>query len=34
MLQDVIDDFVPQIEAELKYRLEIRLNDLLKQRKS
>lgn len=33
MLQDVIDDFVPQIEAELKRRLDIRLNQMLSQRK-
>ncbi len=33
MLQDVIDDFVPQIEAELKRRLQDRLNRLLNQRK-
>lgn len=29
ILQDVIDDFVPQIEAELKRRLESRLDQLL-----
>ena len=29
ILQDVIDDFVPQIEAELKRRLENRLDQLL-----
>ncbi|WP_339510811.1 DNA polymerase III subunit chi [Pseudomonas sp. RL_15y_Pfl2_60] len=29
ILQDVIDDFVPQIEAELKSRLEARLSRLL-----
>ncbi|MHC5348973.1 DNA polymerase III subunit chi [Metapseudomonas furukawaii] len=29
ILQDVIDDFVPQIEAELKRRLGARLNRLL-----
>jgi hypothetical protein len=34
ILQDVIDDFVPQIEAELKRRLEARLTRLLPQRKS
>ncbi|AYC31931.1 DNA polymerase III subunit chi [Pseudomonas cavernae] len=33
LLQDVIDDFVPQIEAELKRRLEARLGRLLSQRK-
>ncbi|WP_263142460.1 DNA polymerase III subunit chi [Pseudomonas sp. RIT-PI-AD] len=33
ILQDVIDDFVPQIEAELKRRLEARLNRLLPPRK-
>ncbi|UVE16822.1 DNA polymerase III subunit chi [Pseudomonas sp. LS44] len=33
LLQDVIDDFVPQIEAELKRRLEVRLERLLSQRK-
>lgn len=33
ILQDVIDDFVPQIEAELKRRLEARLTRLLPQRK-
>lgn len=33
LLQDVIDDFVPQIEAELKRRLDARLNRLLAQRK-
>src|SRR5690606_25951365 len=33
ILQDVIDDFVPQIEAELKRRLDARLDRLLKQRK-
>lgn len=30
ILQDVIDDFVPQIEAELKRRLDARLDHLLK----
>lgn len=30
ILQDVIDDFVPQIEAELKRRLDARLDRLLK----
>jgi hypothetical protein len=29
ILQDVVDDFVPQIEAELKRRLEARLHRLL-----
>lgn len=33
LLQEVIDDFVPQIEAELKRRLQIRLELLLSQRK-
>lgn len=33
ILQDVIDDFVPQIEAELQRRLEARLQRLLSQRK-
>lgn len=33
LLQDVIDDFVPQIEAELKRRLQARLNRLLPPRK-
>jgi len=33
ILQDVIDDFVPQIEAELKRRLEARLARLLPPRK-
>lgn len=33
ILQDVIDDFVPQIEAELQRRLEARLQRLLGQRK-
>ena len=33
ILQDVIDDFVPQIEAELKRRLEARLPRLLAPRK-
>lgn len=33
ILQDVIDDFVPQIEAELQRRLEARLQRLLAQRK-
>ncbi|MBX9914022.1 MAG: DNA polymerase III subunit chi [Pseudomonadaceae bacterium] len=33
MLQDVIDDFVPQIEAELKRRLDLQLTLLLNQRK-
>ncbi|MBC9249633.1 hypothetical protein A9179_05030 [Pseudomonas alcaligenes] len=30
ILQDVIDDFVPQIEAELKRRLDARLDRLIK----
>ncbi len=34
ILQDVIDDFVPQIEAELKRRLEARLSRLLPTRKT
>lgn len=34
ILQDVIDDFVPQIEAELKRRLDARLERLLKQPKA
>ncbi|MHA6494195.1 DNA polymerase III subunit chi [Pseudomonas borbori] len=34
ILQDVIDDFVPQIEAELKRRLEARLTRLLPPRKN
>ncbi|WP_417660242.1 DNA polymerase III subunit chi [Pseudomonas sp.] len=33
ILQDVIDDFVPQIEAELKSRLEARLTRLLPTRR-
>jgi hypothetical protein len=33
MLQDVIDDFVPQIEAELKRRLDLQLTLLINQRK-
>lgn len=33
LLQDVIDDFVPQIEAELKRRLDARLDRLIKQPK-
>ncbi len=33
LLQDVIDDFVPQIEAELKRRLQARLNRLLPPRR-
>jgi hypothetical protein len=33
LLQDVIDDFVPQIEAELKRRLDLQLTQLLNQRK-
>ncbi|SEP89615.1 hypothetical protein SAMN04244573_00647 [Azotobacter beijerinckii] len=34
VLQEVIDDFLPQIEAELKRRLEIRLERLLASRHS
>lgn len=34
ILQDVIDDFVPQIEAELKRRLEARLTRLLPPRRN
>lgn len=33
LLQDVIDDFVPQIEAELKRRLQARLHRLLPPRR-
>ncbi|MDF3865702.1 DNA polymerase III subunit chi [Pseudomonas denitrificans (nom. rej.)] len=33
ILQDVLDDFVPQIEAELQRRLEARMQRLLAQRK-
>jgi hypothetical protein len=33
ILQDVIDDFVPQIEAELKQRLQARLTRLLPPRR-
>ena len=33
ILQDVIDDFVPQIEAELKKRLQARLSRLLPPRR-
>jgi len=33
ILQEVVDDFVPQIEAELKRRLEARLDHLLVPRK-
>ncbi|TBU77709.1 DNA polymerase III subunit chi [Pseudomonas daroniae] len=33
LLQDVIDDFAPQIEAELKRRLQARLNRLLPPRR-
>jgi hypothetical protein len=33
MLQDIIDDFVPLIEAKLKTRLDAHLNQLLNQRK-
>ena len=33
MLQDVIDDFVPQIEAELNRRLQERLEQLIRQKK-
>ncbi|MDN6857612.1 DNA polymerase III subunit chi [Pseudomonas sp. CAN2814] len=34
ILQDVLDDFAPQIEAELQRRLEARMQRLLAQRKS
>jgi hypothetical protein len=34
MLQDIIDDFVPLIEAKLKTRLDAHLSQLLNQRKS
>ncbi|WP_448682638.1 DNA polymerase III subunit chi [Pseudomonas nicosulfuronedens] len=33
ILQDVLDDFAPQIEAELQRRLEARMQRLLAQRK-
>lgn len=33
ILQEVIDDFVPQIEAELKRRLERRVDDLVRTHK-
>ncbi|GAB3389147.1 DNA polymerase III subunit chi [Azotobacter armeniacus] len=33
ILQEVVDDFVPQIEAELKRRLEAHLDQLLASRK-
>ncbi len=33
MLQDVIDDFVPQIEAELRRRLESRAEQLIRTRR-
>ena len=34
ILQDVIDDFVPQIEAELRNRLEARAEQLIKSHRS
>lgn len=34
ILQDVIDDFVPQIEAELRSRLEVRAEQLIKSQRS
>ncbi|AHL76429.1 hypothetical protein CH92_15535 [Stutzerimonas stutzeri] len=34
ILQDVIDDFVPQIEAELRSRLEARAEQLIKSHRS
>lgn len=34
ILQEVVDDFLPQIEAELKRRLEVRLERLLASRHS
>lgn len=34
ILQDVLDDFAPQIEAELQRRLEARMQRLLAQRKT
>ncbi|WP_437884110.1 DNA polymerase III subunit chi [Pseudomonas sp. LRF_L74] len=34
ILQDVIDDFVPQIEAELRRRLDARLDRLIAQRRN
>jgi len=34
VLQEVLDDFVPQIEAELQRRLEARLDQLVAQRKT
>lgn len=34
ILQDVIDDFVPQIEAELRHRLEARAEQLIKSQRS
>ncbi|MCW3148533.1 DNA polymerase III subunit chi [Stutzerimonas stutzeri] len=33
ILQEVIDDFVPQIEAELKRRLEVRVDELIRTHK-
>jgi len=33
MLQDVIDDFVPQVESELRRRLQVHLEQLFNQRK-
>lgn len=34
ILQEVIDDFVPQIEAELRSRLEVRAEQLIKTHRS
>jgi len=34
VLQEIIDDFVPQIEAELNNRLQERLEQLIKQKKT
>ncbi|CAM5231484.1 DNA polymerase III subunit chi OS=Stutzerimonas stutzeri OX=316 GN=CXK95_00380 PE=4 SV=1 [Stutzerimonas stutzeri] len=34
ILQEVIDDFVPQIEAELKRRLERRVDELVRRPKN
>jgi len=34
ILQDILDDFAPQIEAELQRRLEARMQRLLAQRKT
>src|SRR5690606_12855033 len=33
ILQEVIDDFMPQIEAELKRRLEVRVDELIRTHK-